>query len=118
MSATSSRTVQIQYSGDITQTAILSALDNVATPAQEDIITLGVGANTISPPSVAGLVITGLTIVPPAGNITVLTMKGVTGDIGVPLHITDPTSLALDPSFINLVLTVTVAIAGVRLIWT
>jgi hypothetical protein len=118
MSVTSSRTVQVQFSGDITGNIIQSALDNAVAFGKEDLVTLAIGANTISPPVVAGLVITGLTIIPPAANVNLITLKGITGDTGVPLHKTDPTSIALDPTFVSLILTVTVQVSGVRLIWT
>jgi hypothetical protein len=35
------------------------------------------------------------TIIPPSGNVVTLTLKGITGDTGVGLHLTQPTSLAL-----------------------
>lgn len=118
MSVTSSRSVQVDFSGDITEQIIQSALDNEVSIAKTDLITLAIGANTITAPVITGLVNTGLTIIPPAGNTSIIILKGVTGDTGVPLHITDPTSIALDPTFISLVLTVTVEVVGVRLIWS
>jgi hypothetical protein len=118
MPITSSRTVQVQFSGDVTANVIQSALDNTAAFGETDTDTLAIGANTITAPVVTGLVITGLTIIPPAGNVNLITLKGVTGDTGIALHKTDPTSIALDSSFISLVLTVTVAVNGVRLVWS
>lgn len=118
MSVTSSRTIQIQLSGDITAGINQSALDNASSPGEPVIQTLLVGANTITAPVVTGLVVTGLTIIPPAGNVNLITLKGITGDTGIALHKTDPTSIALDSTFVSLVLTVTVQINGVRLIWT
>lgn len=118
MAITSSRTVQIQYSGDITLGVIQSALDNPASAGEPLIQSLTTGANTITAPVVSGLVITGLMITPPAGNTTLITLKGVTGDTGVPIHYTDPTSLALDTTFSSLVLNAAAPIVGVRLIWS
>lgn len=118
MSVTSSRTVQIQYSGDVTTGIIQSALDNINSTGEMDIVTLALGANTITAPVVSGLIVTGLMIIPPAGNTNLIKIKGVTGDTGVPIHLTDPTSLALDTSFISLVLNAAAQIVGVRLIWT
>jgi len=118
MSITSSRTVQIQFSGDITVGLIQSALDNAVSAGEAIIQTLASGPNTITAPVVSGLVITGLTIIPPTANTNLITLKGVGGDTGIPLHLTDPTSIALNTTFVSLVLNAAATIVGVRLIWT
>jgi hypothetical protein len=118
MSITSSRNVQVQFSGDTTLEIIKSALDNAVSPGEIVIQTLASGANTITPPSVSGIVITALTIIPPAGNTNIITLKGLTGDTGIPLHLTDPTSIALSTGFSSLVLAAASTIVGVRLIWS
>lgn len=118
MSITSNRTIQVQFSGDITVEVIQSALDNTVSPGEADVVTLALGANTITAPVVAGLVVTGLTIIPPTGNTHLITLKGVSGDQGIPLHLTDPTSIALDTTFVSLVLNAAASVVGVRLIWS
>lgn len=118
MSVTSSRTLQIQFSGDITEQVIQSALDNNASPGMSVLQTLALGANTITAPVVSGFLATGLTIIPPAGNLIQMTLKGLTGDTGIPLHLTDPTSLSLGTTFVSLVLNAAASIVGVRLIWS
>lgn len=118
MSITSSRNVQIEFSGDASLQIIQSALDNERSAAETVIVSLVLGANTISPPLVSGLLVTALTIIPPSGNTSLITLKGVTGDTGIPLHLTDPTTIALDTTFISLVLNAAAAITGVRLIWS
>jgi hypothetical protein len=118
MSVTSSRTIQIQFSGDITTGVIQSALDNIVSPGMEVIQTLALGANTITAPVISGIVITGLLIIPPAGNVNLITLKGVAGDTGVALHKTDPTSLSLNTTFVSLVLNAAATIVGVRLVWS
>ncbi len=118
MSITSSRTVQVQYSGDVTLGVIKSALDNAVSPGMEVITSLTTGANTITAPVVSGIVVTGLLIAPPVGNTALITLKGVTGDTGNPLHLTDPTSLALDTTFTSLCLTAAAPIVGIRLVWS
>ncbi len=118
MSVTSNRNVQVEFSGDQSYSLIQSALENTVSPAETIIQTLASGANTITAPVVSGLVVTGLTIIPPAGNTHLITLKGITGDTGVPLHLTDPTSLALDSTFVSLVLNAASSIVGVRLIWS
>lgn len=118
MSVTSSRNVQISFSGDITTRVIQSALDNTVSPSQADIQTLALGANTITAPVVSGIVVTALTIIPPAANTSLITLKGVAGDTGIALHKTDPTTIALDTTFVSLVLNAAASIVGVRLIWS
>src|SRR6266571_3007105 len=108
MAITSSRNVQVQFSGDVTSNVIQSALDNVSAAGIENLVTLAIGANMISAPVVSGIVITGLTLIPPSGNTSLIVLKGVSGDTGIALHKTDPTSLALDTTFVSLILTVTV----------
>jgi hypothetical protein len=118
MAVTSSRTVQIQFSGDITLGIIQSALDNAVSPGMEVIQSLSSGNNTITAPVVSGIVVTSLTIIPPSGNTILMTIKGVNGDTGIPLHKTDPTTIALDTTFVSCVINAASAITGVRLIWT
>lgn len=118
MSVTSTRTITVDFSGDITVSVIQSALENEISPAMEVLQSLVMGANTITAPVVSGLVVTALTIIPPAGNVIGLTLKGVTGDSGISLHLTDPTSIALDPSFISLVIEAASAVVGIRFIWS
>lgn len=118
MSVTASRTIQVQFSGDITLAEILSADDNIVSPGMSVIQSLALGANTITAPIVSGIVVKGLTIIPPAGNTNLMTLKGVTGDTGVPLHLTDPTSISLNTTFVSLCINAAAAIVGVRLIWS
>ena len=118
MSTTSKRNIQVEFSGDVTTEIIKSAADNAVSPATELIQTLTIGANTIIAPVVSGVVVTGLTIVPPAGNTSLMTLKGVTGDTGVPLHLTDPSSISLDTTFTSLVINAAAGIVGVRFVWS
>ncbi len=118
MSITSSRNIQLQFSGDITLGIIQSALNNAVSPGMEVVQTLAIGANTITAPVVSGLVVTALTIIPPAGNTALITLKGIAGDTGVALHKTDPTVIAVDTTFVSLVLNAASAVVGVRLIWS
>lgn len=118
MAVKSIRSIQVQFSGDVTEGLIQSALDNAVSPGINTIQSLITGANTLTAPTISGLVVTGLTIIPPSGNINLITLKGVTGDTGIPLHLTDPTSIGLDTTFTSLVLNAAAAIVGVRLIWS
>ncbi len=117
MSVLSKRSQTIVFSGDLDETRIINAANNGSSPAQEQIINLASGANTITAPT-AGTVPTALTIIPPAGNLQTITLKGVTGDTGVPLHLTDPFVISLATTFVSLCLTAGGTITGLRLIWS
>lgn len=110
-------TIQADYSGDFTASFIQSALANAASPAQSDIVTLASGANTITKPA-GGSTVTGLIIIPPSANAIQITLKGVTGDTGILLHLTNPVYIPLAASFASLVLNAASQITGVRLLWT
>jgi hypothetical protein len=45
-------------------------------------------------------------------------LKGVTGDTGVVLHKTDPSTIALNSPTTTLCLTASAQIDGVRLVWS
>ena len=118
MAVTSSRSISVQFSGDVTEGLIQSALDNITSPGMNVIQTLVSGDNTITAPVVSGIVVTGLTIIPPSGNSNLMTLKGIIGDTGISLHLTDPTSIALAPAFTSLVINAAGTTIGVRLIWS
>jgi hypothetical protein len=118
MATTSNRALVITFTGDVTATQALNAAANAVSPGQEQILTLASGANTITAPVVVGVVNTALTIIPPAGNVQTITLKGITGDTGVALHLTDHTTIALATTFTTCVLTAGGIITGLRLIWS
>ncbi len=115
MSVTSNRVVGIQFTGDVDAPNLAySAAANISSPGEIDSVLLALGANTISVP--AGAV--AVTIIPPAGNTATVILKGVVGDSGVYLHLTDPTSLGIyRAGSSTFVLTVSANIT-VRLIWS
>ena len=117
MAVTSTRTTTITYDGDVEGTQILSAASNAASPGMVEIVTLSSGFNQIDKPA-GGSAPKALTIVPPAGNSTSITLKGVTGDTGIRLHDTDPTTVAFDSSVSSIGLTAGASITGVRLFWS
>lgn len=118
MAVTSTRVVNIVYSGSVIGQELLEAADNVSSPGMIEIKSLSSGANTITVPIMTSIIPTAVTIVPPAGNTTSLTLKGVTGDTGIRIHNTDPTSLSLDSSVTSFVLTAGSALVGVRFYWS
>lgn len=117
MAITSTRTTTIVYSGDETATLTAGGAANAASPGQQQILTLASGANTITPPG-GGATPVACTIVLPTSNTHIVTLKGVTGDTGVPLHQTDSTTIAIDPTCTSFVLTAAAQIVGVRLLWS
>lgn len=117
MAVTSTRTQTINFTGDVTGTEHISAASNASSPGSVELKTLDSGANTITLPT-GGSTVTGCTIVPPSGNSTSITLKGVTGDTGIRLHNTDPSTLTFHSSVTSFVLTAGGSITGVRFFWT
>ena len=91
-----------------------AAANNTAAPGEIRVQTLASGANTITPPTGA----TGAVLVPPSGNSTSITFKGVTGDTGLRLHNTNPTFITLNAATDTFVLTTGAAITSFRIVWT
>ena len=118
MSVSASRTATIVYSGDVVGTETLTALVNAASPGSVTVQTLASGFNSVSVPSSTGITVTSVTIQPPTGNTTSITIKGVTGDTGIRIHDTDPFTLTLHSSVTAIGLTAGAAIQGVRFYWS
>jgi len=118
MSTACTRVTTLTYTGDLTATQPVPALENPASPGVIELKNLAVGANTIAVPSGNGATAVGVTIVPPPGNVNTILLKALTGDTGIALHPTDPTTLALAPSVTSFVLTVATAVNGVRFFWS
>ena len=117
MATQSARTQTIVFTGDVTATQSNAAAQNQNSPGVNELKTLAAGANTITPPA-GGSTVVSVTIIPPAGNTVAITLKGVAGDAGIALHLTDPTTLALASSVASFVLNAGSAVTGVRFIWT
>jgi hypothetical protein len=118
MAVTSARSIVLQSSGDFVAANTYAAANNTASPCKVEIVTLASGANTVVLPS-GGTTSKAVTIVMPSSNSTVtITLKGVTGDTGVVLHKTDPTSIALNSPITTFVLTASAELVGVTLIWS
>jgi hypothetical protein len=118
MATTATRKTTITFSGDVVGTEQLSAASNASSPGTMEIKSLVSGANTITPPAGGSCAPKAVTIIPPAGNAVTITLKGVTGDTGVLLHPTDPTTIALGSTTATFVLTTSNTLSGIRFIWT
>lgn len=115
MSVTAERQVNVQFSGEgYNANNSFAAASNSTSPAQQTYTNLSSGNNSVTVPTGA----TSVTIVPPAGNTTSITLKGVNGDTGFRIHNTDPTSLALHSTTTTFVISAGSSITGVKLIWT
>lgn len=116
MATTANWTATLVLSGDDTATKVHTAAANSASPAYDMFVNLSSGANTFAVPG-AGTT-RRITILPPSGNTVLITIKGITGDTGIPIHKTDPTSVALDTTFASIVLNAANTINNVRIIWS
>lgn len=115
MSVDGDRQVNIQFNGEgLNENNSFPAAQNASSPAQQELKTLALGSNTITVPSGA----VACTLIPPAGNTNSITVKGVSGDTGIRVHNTDPSSFALHSSVTSFVLTTATTTAGVRLVWS
>jgi hypothetical protein len=118
MAVTSTRQSIIVFTGDVAGTEIANAANNATSFGQSQIVALTTGANTITVPVAVGYVATAVRIIPDPANTSVLTLKGVTGDTGVKIHMTDYTDLALDPGQATFVLNIVLGTVNCRLIWS
>lgn len=117
MATSASRVITITLTGDVVGTETLTAAANAAASGQIELKTLSAGDNTITAPT-GGSTLSCVTMVPPANNSVVITLKGVGGDTGILLHKTDPTSLALVSTVTTFVINVATQVVGYRFIWT
>lgn len=118
MAVRATRNVNIVLSGDVSANLDFPAATNLVSPGSVTIQDLVAGANTITVPSATDITVTSVTIVPPTDNEESILLKGVTGDTGISIHPTDPTTIALADGVTSFVLTAGDAIAGVRFAWT
>lgn len=116
MATSSSWTGTLEFTGSDPGKKTFTAATNTASPAYDIYVNLASGANTITAPVAATP--TRCTILPPSGNTVLLTLKGVTGDTGVPLHKTDPTSFGVDSTLVTFCLTAASICNGVRIIFS
>jgi hypothetical protein len=113
MAVTSTRIVRIGFSGDVVAPDLTyAAADNAASPGMIETKALVSGFNSITVPTDSESV----TIIPPSANVVTLTLKGVTGDTGIGIHLTDPTVIGLAAAQSTIGIT-TSDVVTVRLIW-
>lgn len=115
MAVTSTRTETIAYTVDEVSTNVATAASNAASPGQVQPIALSMGNNTITVPA-AGTTPVAVRIQPPAGNTQALIIKGVNGDTGISIHLTDYTTIALAAGVTSFVINAAGAV-NIRLFW-
>lgn len=116
MATVAAWTATLEFTGSDPGKKNFAAANNATSPAYDIYVNLASGANTITAPTAATA--TRCTIIPPSGNAVLLTLKGVTGDTGVPLHKTDPTSFGVDSTLVTFCLTAASTCNGVRIIFS
>lgn len=117
MATTGNRSIALSFTGDVVANQTITAAVNANSPGANELKTLSSGDNTITVPT-GGSVPTAVTIIPPSGNTNLMKIKGNSGDTGVSIHKTDPTTIALDSSVVSFILNASANIVGVRFIWT
>lgn len=93
MAKTASGTASIHITGDGQDTNLTITLPtNAASPFQhQPVATTAAYAALPTPPAGTSFVV----IIPPGGSVLAKTLKGVTGDTGVPLSASQPSIIAL-----------------------
>jgi hypothetical protein len=113
MAKTSTLSIGINAAGDGAVLNLgLTLAQNAASPAQHQLIALASGANTLTPPTGTLYCV----IVPPAASAVTKTVKGVTGDTGLPISMINPTLLSLVATPAAFVLTAS-AIETIEVYW-
>ena len=118
MAVTSTRKVVVTFTGDVEFAEEFPAASNVVAPGIVNLVSLASGFNSIAVPVFGSVVPKALTIVPPSGNSQSIVLKGITGDTGLRLHDTDPSTISLHSSVTTVGLTAGAQINGVQLIWS
>ena len=117
MAVTATRVITITLTGDVVATNALNAASNALSPASITIHTLSAGDNTITVPT-GGSTVKGATIIPPAGNVQTITLKGAAPDTGIALSKLDPTSIAFESAPASFILNAGGIVTGLRIHWT
>jgi hypothetical protein len=114
MAVTSNVNLQLDFTNDVVLTELLRWASNAASPGQVTVVNLSSGNNTVNIPTAGASTIAGVLIVPPASNAVAMTLKGVNGDTGIALGLTNPTVISLATSVTSFVINAGGAVTGVR----
>ena len=87
-------TISGQQTGTPEGSDTISLTISLGSVFEELPVALASGANTITVPTGA----TGVIVIPPVANTVALTLKGIAGDTGIPLSLTQPSVLTFPAS--------------------
>jgi|SRR5689334_16751848 len=119
MGVTSNRSVRLQFTGDVVWSQDFSAIASTTANAQSQVSSLTIGFNAFTIPTGQATVPSAVTIVPSTTNTIGMTLKGVTGDTGIPLSPNSPSCVALATTATTFGITAASTISsGVRLIYS
>jgi hypothetical protein len=108
----------ISFSGDQESDLIYSSEELEDSPAQQQVISLSTGNNTITLPDVDGFTVHGVAIVPPATDAGLVTLKGVNGDTGILLSSEGVSVFQFGSTLpASIVLSAAAGVEGWRLVW-
>ncbi len=114
MAVTSNLNMHLTLTGDTELDDNFSFVENQASPGQNEIQDLISGDNTITIPKGGSSVPVGCIIIPPSGNVVVLTLKGIGADTGIAIHPSNPTCISLSSAQVSFVINVTSDLDGFR----
>lgn len=112
MAVQGSYSIRPKFREDFNYGDLFESAPSLVSPGQVQSIDLANGNNTITVPSNSVAVM----IIPPTANTETLTLKGVNGDTGIALHLTNPFIVSLS-SVSSFVISAGNAITGVRFIF-
>lgn len=113
MAVTGSLYLTGTLAGEPEGTSSVSLSWTITAGASDALVGLSSGANTITVPTAATLVI----VIPPTDNTATITVKGVSGDSGYQISSTKPTVLTQGSPGGALVLTASAAIATCKILF-
>lgn len=94
MAVTAVITVAVALTGDVVGSLSIPTQTLSASPAERLVVALANGANTLTPPTGTLAAV----FVPPSNSSVTKTLKGVSGDTGLPLATNAPTYVSLAAS--------------------
>ena len=113
MSVTSNRSVVINWTSDVEYTQEFPAAVSPLGSGVMQLVTVTTALTVTVPTNAVGVM-----IIPPVSNTTALTIKGIAGDTGIGIHLTDPTSLGLSTTQTTIILAAATTTSNVRLIFS
>lgn len=108
----------IEFSGDQEAGLVYNSGALANSPCLQQLTDLPVGETEVLVPAFSDLIVHGVAIVPPSGNVTSPVIKGAAGDLGIAINASRATVIQFGevvPG--SLTFEVDVEILGLRLVW-